>query len=142
MNRWLHERQASRATVNLKAIIQSRVSSVDILAKTQEVVYLDCSQSPYFFVGFSRLLSFDGSAVILVCKGERDLGRVSKLPRRAGVGVRWRQLHRSVPVSRIPQKNRGTVNSLWSTILCNFFVNSHNMLYVVLKRKKILLTIV
>ena len=41
---------------------------------------LDCSQSPYFSVGFSRLVRFDGAAAILVCKSERDLGRVSKLP--------------------------------------------------------------
>ena len=44
---------------------------------------LDCSQSPYFSVG----VRFDGTAAILVCKSERDLGRVSKLPRGAGVGV-------------------------------------------------------
>ena len=61
---------------------------------------LDCSQSPYFSVGFSRLVRFDGVAAILVCKSERDLGRVSKLPTGAG------------PASRIPRKNRGTVNSL------------------------------
>ena len=42
---------------------------------------VDCSQSPYFSVGFSRLVRFDGAAAILVCKSERDLGRVSKLPR-------------------------------------------------------------
>ena len=42
---------------------------------------LDCSQSPYFSVGFSRPVRFDGAAAILVCKSERDLGRVSKLPR-------------------------------------------------------------
>ena len=48
---------------------------------------LDCSQSPYFSVGFSRLVRFDGTAAILVCKSERNLGRVSKLPRGAGVGV-------------------------------------------------------
>ena len=42
---------------------------------------VDCSQSPYFFVGFSRPVRFDGAAAILVCKSERDLGRVSKLPR-------------------------------------------------------------
>ena len=48
---------------------------------------IDCSQSPYFSVGFSRLVRFDGSAVILVCKSERDPGRVSKLPRGEGVGV-------------------------------------------------------
>ena len=48
---------------------------------------LDCSQSPYFSVGFSRPVCFDGTAAILVCKSERDLGRVSKLPRGAGVGV-------------------------------------------------------
>ena len=50
-------------------------------------ISLDCSQSPYFSVGFSRPVHFDGTAAILVCKSERDLGRVSKLPRGAGVGV-------------------------------------------------------
>ena len=48
---------------------------------------IDCSQSPYFFVGFSRPVRFYGTAAILVCKSERDLGRVSKLPRGAGVSV-------------------------------------------------------
>ena len=42
---------------------------------------LDCSHSPYFSLGFSRPVRFDGAAAILVCKIERDLGRVSKLPR-------------------------------------------------------------
>ena len=46
---------------------------------------IDCSQSPYFSVGFSRPVRFNGTA--LVCKSERDLGRVSKLPRGAGAGV-------------------------------------------------------
>ena len=51
-------------------------------SKDQAVVSLiDCSQSPYFSVGFSRPVRFDGAAAILVCKSERDLGRVSKLPR-------------------------------------------------------------
>ena len=40
---------------------------------------LDCSQPPYFSVGFSRPVRFVIS--------ERDLGSVSKLPRGAGVGV-------------------------------------------------------
>ena len=51
------------------------------------VSLVDCSQSPYFSVGFSRPVCFDGTAAILVCNSERDLGRVSKLPRGAGVGV-------------------------------------------------------
>ena len=51
------------------------------------VQILGCSQSLYFSVGFSRPVRFDGTAAILVCKSERDLGRVSKLPRGAGVGV-------------------------------------------------------
>ena len=42
---------------------------------------VDCSQSPYFSVGFSRPVGFDGAAAILVCKSKRDLGSVSKLPR-------------------------------------------------------------
>ena len=28
-------------------------------------VHVDCSQSPYFSVGFSRLVGFDGTAAIL-----------------------------------------------------------------------------
>ena len=47
-----------------------------------EVAFLvDFSQSPYFSEGFSRPLRFDGTAAILFCKSEHDLGRVSKLPR-------------------------------------------------------------
>ena len=65
------------------------------------VLNLDCSQSPYFSVGFSRPVRFDGAAAILVCKIERDLGRVSKLPR----GGERSGLENS-------RKNRGTVNSL------------------------------
>ena len=42
---------------------------------------VDCSQPPYFSVGFSRPVRFDGAAAILVCESEYDLGRVSKLPR-------------------------------------------------------------
>ena len=37
-------------------------------------------------MGFSRLVCFDGTAAILVCESERDLGRVSKLKRGAGGG--------------------------------------------------------
>ena len=37
-----------------------------------------------------KLVPFDGVAAILVCKGERDLGKVSKLLRGAGVGVSCR----------------------------------------------------
>ena len=48
---------------------------------------VDCSQPPYFSVGFSRPVGFDGTAAIFVYISERDLGRVSKLPRGAGVGV-------------------------------------------------------
>ena len=43
---------------------------------------LDCSQSSYFSMRFSRLVRFNGVAAILVCKNERDLGRLSKLPRK------------------------------------------------------------
>ena len=46
-----------------------------------ETTAVDCSQSPYFSVGFSRPVRFDGAAAILICKSERDLGRVSKLPK-------------------------------------------------------------
>ena len=48
---------------------------------------VNCSQPPYFSVGFSRPVGFDGTAAIFVYISERDLGRVSKLPRGAGVGV-------------------------------------------------------
>ena len=48
---------------------------------------IDCSQPPYFSVGFSRPVGFDGAATIFVYISERDLGRVSKLPRGAEVGV-------------------------------------------------------
>ena len=89
---------------------------------------LDCSQSPYFFVGFSRPVRFYGTAAILVCKSDGDLGKVSKLPRGAAPlpsprefrlfpdrARFYKQLHRTVPASRIPRKNRGTVNSLGNT---------------------------
>ena len=36
---------------------------------------------------FLRGITLPGVAAILVCKSERDLGRVSELPRGAGVGV-------------------------------------------------------
>ena len=35
---------------------------------------------PYFSVGFARLVRFDRTHAILVCSGERILGRVSKVP--------------------------------------------------------------
>ena len=54
-------------------------------------------------MGFSRPVRFDGIAAILVCKSERDLGRVSKLPRGAGVGV-------SI-VGERKRKHRGTVTA-------------------------------
>ena len=43
----------------------------------------------YFSVGFSRLVHFDRTPAILVCNGGRNLGRVSKLLRGAGVGRRF-----------------------------------------------------
>ena len=81
------------------------------------------------------MLGFDGTAAIL---RERDQGRVSKLPRGAGLPsptkliptlaplgslgflprsrsllqTKMAETHRSLPVSRIPGKNRGSVNSL------------------------------
>ena len=61
---------------------------------------VDCSQPPYFSVGFSRPVGFDGTAAIFVYISERDLGRVSKLPRGAGVGVSM--------VGEGKRKNRGT----------------------------------
>ena len=36
-------------------------------------------------MGFSRLVRFDQTTAIVVCNGERNLGRVSKLLRGAGV---------------------------------------------------------
>ena len=56
---------------------QKSIKTLHKLASTK----LDCSQSPYFSVGFSRPVCFDGAAAILVCKSKRDLGRVPKLPR-------------------------------------------------------------
>ena len=41
---------------------------------------------PYFSVGFLRLECFDQTAAILVCKGEGNLERVSKLLRVHWVG--------------------------------------------------------
>ena len=64
---------------------------------------LDCSQPPYFSVGFSRPVGFDGTAAIFVYISERDLGRVSK----AGVGV-------SI-VGERKRKNRGTVTGICKT---------------------------
>ena len=63
------------------------VVSLAFILRFKATRKLDCSQSRYFSVGFSRPVCFDGAAAILVCKSERDLGRVSKLPRGAGVGV-------------------------------------------------------
>ena len=67
---------------------------------------LDCSQSPYFSMWFLRLVCFDGVAAIFVCKSERDLGRVSKLPWGARVGVSWegeeeRRLPTPTPLSSL-----------------------------------------
>ena len=42
--------------------------------KSRAQYSIDCSQSTYFSVGFSRPVRFDGAAAILVCKSERDLG--------------------------------------------------------------------
>ena len=70
---------------------------------------------PYFSVGFSRLVRFDRTPAFLVCKGERNLGRVPKPPRGAQSGFklspgfgcrykpRWRLFDQSVRVSKIPQ---------------------------------------
>ena len=41
---------------------------------------------PYFSVGFSRLVRFDRTSAILVCKGERNLWRVPKLLTGGGSG--------------------------------------------------------
>ena len=72
-------------TLNLRSRIKT--CSADLYERPYNKDEVDCSQSPYFFVGFSRPVRFYGTAAILVCKIERDLGRVSKLPRGAGVGV-------------------------------------------------------
>ena len=61
------------------ASLEVRGDSYFIIEST--LLYVDCSQSSYFSVGFSRPVGFDGAAAILVCKSKRDLGRVSKLPR-------------------------------------------------------------
>ena len=57
---------------------------------------------PYFSVGFSRLVHFERTSAILVCKSERDLGRVSKLLRGVGVGRRRenRDISHSSPTQR------------------------------------------
>ena len=67
------------------------------------IAILDCSQAPYFSMGFSRPIGFNGTAAIFVYISERDLGKVSKLPRGAGVGV-------SI-VGDGKRKNRGTVTA-------------------------------
>ena len=60
---------------------------------------MDCSQSRYFSMGFSRVVRFDGAVAILVCKSERELGRMSKLP--VGVG-RWQEkLFFSLPLPSV-----------------------------------------
>ena len=63
------------------------VTGYEMLLSQRGAQRLDCSQPPYFSVGFSRPVGFDGTAAIFVYSSERDLGRVSKLPRGAGVGV-------------------------------------------------------
>ena len=55
-------------------------------------------------MGFSGPVRFDGTTAILVCKSERDLGKVSKLPRGAGVGA-------SI-VREGKQKNLGSLDTL------------------------------
>ena len=77
------ETRVSRDAQNVCAVTKVRT----VLKAFSCCYTLDCSQSPYFSVGFSRPVCFDGAAVILVCKSECDLGRVSQLPRGAGVGV-------------------------------------------------------
>ena len=42
---------------------------------------------PLFLRGILETGTLPGVAAILICKSERNLGRVSKLPRGAGVGV-------------------------------------------------------
>ena len=67
---------------------------------------------PYFSVGFSRLVSFDWTAAIFVCKSECNLERVSKLPGCArSYKQRWRQFNQSLQVSKISCKKKGTVNN-------------------------------
>ena len=89
--------------------------NASVTAKSAVPFFLDCSQSPYFSVGFSRLVRFDGTPAILVCKSERDLGRVSKLPRGAGVGVSLDTLPRSCSLlqtnmAAAPSKRTGLEN--------------------------------
>ena len=78
----LLKRSPLKIIVSRKLVSFSDISAVNLIVSLFNE-QVDCSQSPYFSVGFSRLVRFDGSAVILVCKGERD----PKLPRGAGVGV-------------------------------------------------------
>ena len=62
----------------------------------------------YFSVGFSRLVRFDQTPTILVCNSGRNLGRLSKLLRGAGVG-------RSI-LTRGPLSSLGTLPMLCSPL--------------------------
>ena len=56
--------------------------SVGSNSKHREVSFIRLFTVPYYSVGFSRLVRFDRIPfTILVCNGERNLGRVSKLSR-------------------------------------------------------------
>ena len=81
--------QAPRERSHLGAFGKMSGLSGNAPLDLKETETIDCSQSPYFSVGFSRPVRFGGTSAILVCKSERDLGRVSKLPRGAGVGVSY-----------------------------------------------------
>ena len=58
-------------------------------------------------MGFSRPVCFDGAAAILVCKSERDLGRLSKLPR----GGEWSlEAAGKIGMAAVPSKHTGLEN--------------------------------
>ena len=77
---------------------------------------------PYFSVGFSRLVCFDRTPALLAHNGERNLGRVSKLLRGAGVGRgREKYLSRSSSptqrtITRAPLGSSGTLPRLRSPL--------------------------
>ena len=78
----------------LKVTIPSHVEDLTLLEEALKpwtigcpaALLLDCSKSPIFSLGFSRLVRFDRTPAILVCSNERNLGRVSELLRGAWMG--------------------------------------------------------
>ena len=77
------------------------------------------STVPYFSVGFSRLVRFNRTPAILVCNGERNLGRVSKLPMGPRLHSGKTQIHaRTLRERRAPKVSKMAAISifLFSTI--------------------------